>query len=153
MDDAPENEDGLGRSSSGEEDEAPAHNQRVAPVTPPPGRKSGVHEERDEQQQAQLTDQHPGVGHSSGVCDRIIHSSHPAYAAVATEASENSRFAHAVRLLNQTNRWIAASVRDADAAIDQMTVTQLMAQPNAGGPAHGLRGNDPRAEESQPALF
>ena len=55
-----------------------------------------------------------------------IHNSHPATAAVATAVREKSRLAHAVRFLHQISKCIAASVRHADATMDQMTVTQLM---------------------------
>jgi len=47
-------------------------------------------------------------------------------AAVAAAIRANSKSAHAARFLLQIARWIAASVRHADATIDQMTVTQLI---------------------------
>jgi hypothetical protein len=50
-----------------------------------------------------------------------------------TAVSEKSRLAHAVRFLHHTSRFTAASVRHADATMDQMTVTLLMAGPVAGG--------------------
>ena len=61
-----------------------------------------------------------------GVSARIIHNSQPAMAAVATAVRAKSRLAHAVRFLHQTSKYIAASVRHADATMDQMMVTQLM---------------------------
>ena len=61
MDDSPQHQHGHERSSEREERNASAHDQRLAPVTPAPGRERGVRDEQDEQQQAQLTDQHPGI--------------------------------------------------------------------------------------------
>ena len=48
-----------------------------------------------------------------------------ATAAVAAAIKAKSRLAHALRFLNQTKKFIAASARQADAAIDQITVIQL----------------------------
>jgi len=84
--------------------------------------------------QASAVSYRTAVPYSSEVCDRIIHGSHPANAAVPAEDSANGRWAHAERLLDQTSRCIPASVRDADAAIDQTTVTQLTTRPGTGGP-------------------
>jgi hypothetical protein len=46
--------------------------------------------------------------------------------AVPTAVREKSRLAHSVRFLHHTSRFTAASVRHADATMDQMMVTQLM---------------------------
>jgi hypothetical protein len=47
-------------------------------------------------------------------------------AAVATAVTAKSRLAQAVRFLPQIRKCIAASVRHADAIMDQTIVTQLM---------------------------
>ena len=64
MDDSSQYQHGLERSSEREERDASAHHQRLAPITPAPGRKRGVRDEQDEQQQAQLTDHRPGTAHA-----------------------------------------------------------------------------------------
>ena len=61
-----------------------------------------------------------------GVSARIIQNSHPAKTAVATAVREKSKLAQAVRCLHHTSKYTAASVRHADAIMDQMMVTQLM---------------------------
>ena len=47
-------------------------------------------------------------------------------AATPVEVKANTRSAQPVRRCHQTRKWIAASVRQADAVMDQMMVTQLM---------------------------
>jgi len=70
--------------------------------------------------------QRSAVPNSPGVSARIIQTSHPAKTAVDAAVREKSRLAHAVRCLHQTSKCIAASVRHAEATMDQMMVTQLM---------------------------
>src|SRR6202142_30168 len=53
-------------------------------------------------------------------------SSNPARAAVAMANAANRRLAQASRCLYQTKPCISASVRHAEAVMDQMTVTQLI---------------------------
>ena len=60
------------------------------------------------------------------VSARINNNSHPAKAAVAAAVRAKSRLVHAVRFLHQISKCIAASVRHADATMDQMIVIQLM---------------------------
>ena len=66
LDDSPQHQDGFERRSHREERDASAHHQRLPPVTPPPGRDRRVRDEHGEQQQTQLTDRHPGIGHALG---------------------------------------------------------------------------------------
>ena len=63
---------------------------------------------------------------SAGLPDRIIHNSQAAKAAVETAVNANARFAQAFRCRHQISTCNKASVRHADAVMDQMTVTQLM---------------------------
>ena len=62
----------------------------------------------------------------AGVCARIIQTSIPAVTAVASASWENRRLAQAERLFHHTSTCTAASVRHADASIDQITVIQLI---------------------------
>jgi hypothetical protein len=63
---------------------------------------------------------------SPGVSARITNNSHPAKTAVATAVKAKSRLAHASRRRHQTSTCTNARVRQADAIIAQMMVTQLM---------------------------
>ena len=77
---------------------------------------------------------------SSGVAARIIHSSQKANAVIDAALSENRRWARSPRFLNQTRKYIAANVRQADAIIDHTTVTQLSDHRRASHPARaGIR--------------
>ena len=67
------------------------------------------------------------VPYAPGVSTRIIHSSQSAKTAVATAARAKSRLARASRRRHQTSTCTSPSVRQADAIIAQMIVTQLMA--------------------------
>jgi len=67
--------------------------------------------------------QRSAVAYSAGVSARIIQYSQPARAAVANADREKSRLAHAARFMDQISKCIAASVRHADATMDQMIVT------------------------------
>src|SRR5271165_768546 len=60
------------------------------------------------------------------VSARIVKNSHPAKAAVATADRAKSRLARASRRRHQTSTCTSASVRQADAIIAQMMVTQLI---------------------------
>ena len=82
--------------------------------------------------QAGTWSQRSAVPNCPGVSARIIHNSQHAMAAVATAVREKSRLAHAVRFLHQTSKFTAASVRHADATMDQMMVTQLMCRSSPG---------------------
>jgi len=63
---------------------------------------------------------------SAGVSARIIRNSHHAKAAVPIARRENRTFAQALRSRHQTRTLIAASVRHAEALIDQMIVMRLI---------------------------
>ena len=60
------------------------------------------------------------------VSARIINNSPNAKATVPTAVGEKSRLVHAARFLHQISKCTAASVRHADATMDQMMVTQFM---------------------------
>ena len=68
-----------------------------------------------------------------------------AQAPVRAAVREKSRLAHAVRCLHHTSKYTAASVRHADAIMDQMMVTQLMKCGKSGEwrVASGARGEGP----------
>jgi hypothetical protein len=46
----------LSNGNCAKEDQSAAHDQRMLPVTPPPGSDSGIYEKNNEQEQAQLSD-------------------------------------------------------------------------------------------------
>jgi hypothetical protein len=66
------------------------------------------------------------VANSAGVSARIINNSQNAKAVVDVAVREKSRLAQAVRFLHQTRKLIPASVRHADALMDQMIVITLI---------------------------
>jgi len=71
---------------------------------------------------------HPGLmPNAPGVSARIVQNSHPAKTAVATAIRAKSRLARVSSRRHQTSMCTSASVRQADAIIAQMMVTQLMA--------------------------
>src|SRR5271165_5529912 len=71
---------------------------------------------------------HPGLmPNAPGVSARIVQNSHPAKTAVATADRAKSRLARALGRRHQTSTCTSASVRQADAIIAQMMVTQIMA--------------------------
>ena len=62
---------GLERRSHREERNTAAHHQRLAPLTAPPGDDAGVPGQDREQEETQLADQHPWIGHALGDGDRV----------------------------------------------------------------------------------
>jgi len=66
------------------------------------------------------------VPNAAGVSVPIIRNSHPAKIAVAIAIRAKSRLARASVRRHQTRTCTRASVRQADAIIDQMMVTQFM---------------------------
>src|SRR6185503_14383081 len=64
--------------------------------------------------------------------------------AVATAVSEKSKLAHAVRLLHQTIRSRAASVRHADATTARMMVSQFIQRLNSAAPCVSPDSRRPR---------
>ena len=66
------------------------------------------------------------VANSTGVTARIIHNSQNVQAAVPVASREKIRLAQAARCLHQTRKLIPASVRQADALMDQMIVIRLI---------------------------
>jgi transposase len=77
--------------------------------------------------QAGACAQRTAMPNSPGVSARSAHNSHPAKTAVAAAVRAKSRLARASCRRHQTSRCTNASVRQADAIIAQMMVTQLMA--------------------------
>src|SRR5271166_1238258 len=73
------------------------------------------------------------MANAPGVSARIVKNSHPAKTVVATAVRAKSRLARASRRCHQTSKCSSASVRQADAIIAHMMVTQLMASQSAGG--------------------
>jgi hypothetical protein len=81
--------------------------------------------------------QRSAVANCAGVSARIIQNSQPAVPAVANIDREKSRLFHDARFLHQIRKCIAASVKHADATMDQMMVTQLMFRFSPGGVPDG----------------